>query len=561
MLNDSGREVLEIHSIVKEFEDNYSDDPIEPKTSKDSIFSKLFSFVGIAALLVIGSTFAANINFNSGQNVEFGQGVSVSTVCDSSVTVTPYTSFINSAGSGSFYFSGFSLSNVNVANCNGVTFTIRAYDSSTATPLTLFSTSSAVSIDDTSTSLALTSGQVGLTADTSTASSGTIKVTFNSPTALSSNVYKLTLESSGAGTQQISVITVSAFTFTEISAGWTDTCGIVTGGSVYCWGRNGYGQLGNGTTSGDSYGPVQVVGITNATKIGLGNSYACVLLSTGTIKCWGIQGNGVLGDGSGSNSNVPVSVSGLTNVSAIGIGNGTNCSVLQAGTAYCWGYNWTGQVGNGTTGATVATPVQVSGLTSATQAIAGQNSSCALLSTGTVKCWGTGANGSLGNGQTYSGNNGESTPVTVSGISTAIQIAKGDDYGCALLSGGTIKCWGFNSSGQLGDGSTTSRNTPVSVTGISTATQISARTSNTCALLQDGSIKCWGWYGSGMLGTAVASDSSSPVTIVGISNATSVAVGNSHTCAIISGGQVKCWADNSYGQFGNGTTTSSATPS
>jgi alpha-tubulin suppressor-like RCC1 family protein len=560
LLKDLNSEVSELNSIVKEFDDNYSDDPIEPETSKGSVFSKLFSFVGIGALLVVGSTFAANINLNSGQRVEFGQGISIVTSCDSQVTLTPRASFVNVSGSGSFYFSSFTLSNVDVVACNGVSFTLKAYGNTSPDPLTLFSTNNSAVINDSSTAFVVAANQSGLTlSDTST--TGAFTANFTSPVALASNVYKISIETAGKGNSSFASVTVSAFTFIEISAGWTDTCGIVTGGSVYCWGRNGYGQLGNGTTSGDSYGPVQVIGITNAIKISLGNSYACALLSSGTIKCWGIQGNGALGDGSGSNSNIPVSVSGIANVNSIGIGNGTNCAVVQAGTAYCWGYNWTGQVGDGTTSATVATPVQVSGLTAATQAIAGQNSSCALLSSGSVKCWGTGANGSLGNGQTYVGNNGESTPVSVSGISTATQIAKGDDYGCALLSGGSIKCWGFNSSGQLGDGTTTSRNTPVSVTGISAATQISARTSNTCALLQDGSIKCWGWYGSGMLGTVVASDSSSPVTIAGISNATAVVVGNSHTCAIISGGQVKCWGDNSYGQFGNGTTTSSATPS
>jgi len=542
--------------------DYYHDDPEEYSSSrprkKKTVVLLCFSL--IASVLFFRGVFAANINLNTGGKVEFGQGVSISGSCDSSITLTPSAGFSNSQGAGSFYFNKFRLSNIDVAACNGVSFILKAYGSTGSTPLTLFSTNTSAVINDTATAFSVAANQSGLTlSDTATA--GAFTANFTSPVALASDVYKITVETSGNGNSSVASVTVSAFTFTEISAGWTDTCGIVTGGSVYCWGRNGYGQLGNGTTSGDSYGPVQVIGITNATKIGLGNSYACALLSTGTIKCWGIQGNGALGDGSGSNSNIPVSVSGLTNVNSIGTGNGTNCAVLQAGTAYCWGYNWTGQVGNGTTGATVATPAQVSGLTTATQAIAGQNSSCALLSSGSVKCWGTGANGSLGDGQTYVGNDGQSTPVTVSGISTATQIAKGDDYGCALLSGGSIKCWGFNSSGQLGDGSTTSRNTAVSVSGISTATQISARTSNTCALLQDGSIKCWGWYGSGMLGTAVASDSSSPITIAGVSNATAVVVGNSHTCAIISGGQVKCWGDNSYGQFGNGSTTSSATPS
>lgn len=182
---------------MKEFDDNYSDDPVESETSKDSVFSKLFSFVGIAALLVIGSTFAANINLNSGQNVEFGQGVSVATTCDNSITVTPYSSFTNASGGGNFYFSSFKLSGVDVNSCNGATFAIKVYDSSTAIPLTLFGTSNQVLITDSGTAFSLNSGQSGLSlSDTGTIGSATINI--SSPLALASSVSKITLESSGS---------------------------------------------------------------------------------------------------------------------------------------------------------------------------------------------------------------------------------------------------------------------------------------------------------------------------------------------------------------------------
>ena len=542
------------------FSDRYFDDPVEPKTNQKSLSTRLFSISVVGIFLLVGSTLASNINLGSGQSVEFGQGVAITAACDDQIVLTPIVSFVNSPGGGSFYFSSFRLSEIDLVACNGVSFSLKAYGNESATPLTLFSTNTSAVVVDSATVFSVEDSQSGLTlSDTGTA--GAFTATFTSPVALASDVYKITIETSGNGTSATSSVTVTAFSFTEISAGWTDTCGVIESGAVYCWGRNGYGQLGNGSTSGDAYSPVQVVGISNATKVGVGNSYSCALLSTGVIKCWGNQGNGALGDGSGANSNIPVSVSGITTASGIGIGNGVNCASLSGGTLMCWGYNWTGQVGNGTTGATVATPVQVSGISTGTQAIGGQNSSCGLLSGGAVYCWGTGANGSLGNSNTYSGNNGESSPVAVSGISTATQIAKGDDFGCALLSSGSIKCWGLNSSGQLGDGSTTSRNSPATVSGISNATAISARTANACALISGGTIKCWGWYGQGMLGSGTNSDSNTPVQIVGISNATQVSVGNSHVCAILSGGQVKCWGDNSYGQFGNGTTVSSSSPS
>lgn len=545
-------------------DEKYWDDPIENVSDAKSKSEprkkiKLLGVLIAASAVFLNTTLAGNINLGSGR-VEFGQGILMSTVCDSEIKVTPYVSFVNSSGVGSFYFSGFRFTDVDAAKCSGVTFTLKAYDSATADALTLFGSNKSVSVIDSGTAFISGANQSGFTIS-DTATSGTFTGSFTTPLALASAVYRITLESSGNGQSQISSVTVSAFTFTAIAAGWTDTCGIISSGSVYCWGRNGYGQLGNGSTSGNSYVPVQVLGISDATQIGLGNSYACALVSNGAIKCWGSQGNGALGNGSGVDSNLPVVVSGISSAVSIGIGNGVNCAALANGNLNCWGYNGSGQVGNGTTGTNVSTPVQVSGISTGTQAIGGQNSSCGLLSTGGVKCWGAGARGDLGNGVSYSGNNGSSTPVDVSGITTATQIAKGDDFGCALLSNGNVNCWGFNSSGQLGDGTTTNRNSPVSVSGISNATGVSARTANACAVISGGTIKCWGWYGQGMLGTNTNTDSPTPVAIAGISNAISVSVGNSHTCAIISGGQVKCWGDNSYGQFGNGSTIPSASPS
>ena len=196
MLNDSSSEISELHSIVKEFDDNYSDDPIVPETSKGSVFSKLFSFVGIGALFVVGTTFAANINLNSGQRVEFGQGISIVTSCDSQVILTPRASFVNASGGGSFYFSSFTLSNVDVTACSGVSFTLKAFGNTSSDPLTLFSSIKSAVINDSSTAFVVAANQSGLTlSDTST--TGSFTAVFASPVALASSVFKVTLETSG----------------------------------------------------------------------------------------------------------------------------------------------------------------------------------------------------------------------------------------------------------------------------------------------------------------------------------------------------------------------------
>ncbi len=556
---------------MKEFDDNYSDDPIEPETSKGSVFSKLFSFAGIAALLVVGSTFASNINLNSGQRVEFGQGISIVTSCDSQIVLTPRASFVNASGSGSFYFSSFTLSNVDVTACNGVSFTLKAFGNTGSDPLTLFSTNNSAVINDSSTAFVVAANQSGLTlSDTST--SGAFTANFTSPVALASDVYKITIETSGNGTSSLSSVTVSAFTFTDIQTGNGKTCGLTSSETVWCWGQGTNGSLGNGDNQNSIY-PVQVVGLTGISMISYSGSTGCALSSGGEVKCWGDGGNGTLGNGQNNiTSSTPVSVQNISNAISIGITGSTACAVISGGTIKCWGYNYWGDAGNGTDGGNganptipyshIVDPTLVSGISNATYAIGG---GCALLSTGAIKCWGYGANGQLGDGNNSINSVSKSnTPVSVTGISNATQIS-GSSTRCAVLNDNSIKCWGSNAYSALGNGATSSATpnpTPVLVSGIANATQVSVYgMNNACAVLSTGAIKCWGAYQGGMLGSNTNSDSSSPVVIAGISNATKVSVGDSHACAILSGGQVRCWGDNSYGQFGNGTTTSSSTPS
>jgi alpha-tubulin suppressor-like RCC1 family protein len=252
-------------------------------------------------------------------------------------------------------------------------------------------------------------------------------------------------------------------------------------------------------------------------------------------------------------STQPINVmNGFTQVSA---GLNHTCALLNDGTIKCWGYGGYGQLGNGNTSNELY-PVSVPGITTATQVSAGQYHSCARISDGTIQCWGSGGSGQLGNGSTSDRN----IPVSVEFISSANQVSGGGGHTCALLDNGTINCWGWGDFGQLGNGSTADYSTPVNVSGISTATQISAGNVHSCALLSSGTIKCWGSGSDGKLGYGGSSNQSTPINVSGISTAIQVSAGYNHTCAVLNNGTIQCWGKGTSGQLGNGILLDQYTP-
>jgi alpha-tubulin suppressor-like RCC1 family protein len=365
-----------------------------------------------------------------------------------------------------------------------------------------------------------------------------------------------------------------------IAAGASHTCALTAAGVVVCWGNNKYGQLGDyaavpaplqtpmstqttgSETKPATLTPSRTPSLGNlASAVAAGWKHTCVATGEGEVKCWGNNEHGELGNGTVRSSSVPVDVTGVGGVVSIVAGWGHTCALTSAGGVKCWGYNKNGELGNGKT-ANSSTPVDVVGLTSGVIAIeAGDDHTCAVLAGGGVKCWGYNEYGQLGDGTTISRN----IPVDVGGlIGKVTGVAAGWGHTCALTDAGAVKCWGNDEQGQLGDGMENQeyRPTPGSVSGLIYGVKaISADGGHTCVLATDGKVKCWGNNKYGQLGDGTAETRRIPVEVAGLGiEPVDIVVGWNTTCVLGSDGGLFCWGWNYYGQLGNGIRTTSTLP-
>jgi alpha-tubulin suppressor-like RCC1 family protein len=354
-----------------------------------------------------------------------------------------------------------------------------------------------------------------------------------------------------------------------IASDGASTCFLKYEGTVSCVGLNNYGQIGNGIASdvNSTLSISPVSDLSTATAISASTVDDCVILADGQVACWGDNEHGELGIGTETGPNTcetasspespcsktPVIVPGINNATAIEVSGAydeeTTCVVLSTGHVECWGYNYFGSLGDGQDGEEHMhsdIPVEVFGITNAVAVTGDSDSPCALLSTGGVDCWGQ----NLGDGSEYVTSSSD-VPVSVSGITNAVQIGASNGTTCAVLASGHIECWGYD----LGNGppSMEGSTTPVEVPGITDAVSVYG-TGDMCALLTTGGVECWGYNETGELGDGNIEDSWTPVPVEGIDSATAVSTGGlgSTACAILSDASVECWGDGYYGQLGDG---------
>ena len=335
--------------------------------------------------------------------------------------------------------------------------------------------------------------------------------------------------------------------FTSVFPGYTHTCGTGDDGKAYCWGSNTWGRLGFAAPLQSNIpAPITLpVGVTSFSSVGGGWQHSCGIGSDGKTYCWGSNTSYQFGDGTASSSPTPVQTSlpfGVT-FTSVKVGYTHTCAIGSDGNAYCWGVSANGQLGDNTAGAGTAVPVKVvlpGGVTSFTSVVAGGFHSCGIGNDGNAYCWGKNDRGQLGYGPMPIGNQYLATQVIKPvGVTSFVSLTAGYSHTCGIGNNGATYCWGYNSTGQIGFtpmGINRDVPTPVNMPGgVASYTSIFASDYHTCGIANTGTTYCWGWNSTGQLGNGLTTNSETPVAVTlptGISGFTSLTGGWGHSCAI-----------------------------
>ncbi len=355
-------------------------------------------------------------------------------------------------------------------------------------------------------------------------------------------------------------------------------------GTVWTWGLNAKGQLGNGTTT-NSSSPVQVVGaggtgyLSDIVAAMGGEQHNIALKSDGTVWAWGNNTHQQLGDGTTTDSSTPVQVSGLSSIVKLGSRGYHSVAVKSDGTVWTWGWDEYGALGNGVDDSNndYPVPIEVAGVTDPIMVTAGFEFSIALMQDHTLMAWGNNAEGEIGDGTTTN----RLTPIPVPGIDQVVWVSAGWTHVVAIRADGTVWTWGANNwqgafdcedtydnnnlgffcgYGMLGDGTENDHYTPERISGLSGAIMALGGDSSTSVLLRDGTVWTFGSNGAGQLGVPGIDESLVPVQVQGLCSAVYIMTRDFHNEALCTDGTLWSWGSGTSGELGNGAMNNSAVP-
>ena len=352
----------------------------------------------------------------------------------------------------------------------------------------------------------------------------------------------------------------AATDWSSVSAGYMYTIALKVDGTLWAWGNNEYGQLGDGTTTNRSVPTQESTAATDWSSVSVGIGHAAALKDDGTLWAWGYNGSGQLGDGTTTHRSVPTQESTTaTDWSSVSAGYMYTIALKVDGTLWAWGDNTDGQLGDGTRTNNFVPTQESTAATDWSSVSVGDYHTVAIKDDGTLWAWGDNTDGQLGDGTT----NNKSVPTQESTAATDwSSVSAGGDYTEALKDDGTLWAWGYNGSGQLGDGTTTNRSVPTQESTTATDwSSVSVGIGHAAALKDDGTLWAWGDNFNGELGDGTTTDSLVPKQeSTTATDWSSVSVGGNHTVALKVDGTLWAWGDNGGGQLGEGTTTDRLVP-
>ena len=339
----------------------------------------------------------------------------------------------------------------------------------------------------------------------------------------------------------------------EISAGAEHTCARMTNGTVRCWGRNDFGQL--GTTAGQGLLPTTVPGVAHAVEVSAGSFHTCARIAGGEVVCWGQDVTYSFPKASGPADVPPRARRAMRGAVQVAAGSGHTCWRLANGEVRCSALGNMQFIGTKIEGLAEIEGMRIAGFPPAAS-LSVSGPSCILAVAGSLHCWGQFGWGEVGTGVT----NQALGPSEVTAMEGAVEVTNGGGHTCARTAAGDVFCWGYNGQGQLGDGTMKEKSLPVRVPGLTGVVQIAAGGHHTCARLADRRVMCWGEIADVPNSTFNERRNLFPAEIPGAYGARALSLGGGHTCALFEGGVARCWGLNSQGQLGEGTKTNQDEP-